>query len=277
LKKRCAVKIKFSEEELQAAQSIRLYLQLGSILQAIKKLEELKEVLHAAIPDKQRQSRGITWVVQRLALMMGEICTQKEEIKEFSAILYEHLDKADMLQGVPIFMMAEYGRVQPAEVLDFFEEAASAESWVLREFAQAGFRKLHGPNKEVVYSWLKHMVESSNPNSRRFVSEMLRPVVQGKWLRKDPDYSLALLRHLFHEKHPYPRTSVGNNLSDLSRYQPDLIFSIVDELVASKDKNSYWIAKRACRNLVKQYPERVLDMLGVEEYHYKDRHYRRKE
>ena len=46
---------------------------------------------------------------------------------------------------------------------------------------------------------------------------------------------------------------------------------VVQELRALDDEASDWIAYRACRNLVKKYPERVLDLLGVDEYHYKDR------
>jgi 3-methyladenine DNA glycosylase AlkC len=82
---------------------------------------------------------------------------------------------------------------------------------------------------------------------------------------------------MFREAHPYPRTSVGNNLSDLSKHHPGLIFSIIDELAATGDQNSHWIAYRACRNLVKEYPERVMDALGIDEYHYKDRHFYREE
>jgi 3-methyladenine DNA glycosylase AlkC len=70
---------------------------------------------------------------------------------------------------------------------------------------------------------------------------------------------------------------VGNNLSDLSKHHPDLIFSIIEELVATGDENSYWIAYRACRNLVREYSGQVMDVLGVDEYHYKDRHFHRGE
>jgi 3-methyladenine DNA glycosylase AlkC len=106
-------------------------------------------------------------------------------------------------------------------------------------------------------------------------SDLLRPVVENHWMRKEPAYSLAVLRLLFKEKDPYPRTSVGNNLSDLSRPNPELIFEIVAELIASGDANSAWIAYRACRNLVKQDPQRVMDGLGISEYHYKDRNFYR--
>jgi hypothetical protein len=65
---------------------------------------------------------------------------------------------------------------------------------------------------------------------------------------------------------PYPRTSVDKNLSDLARRLPELVYGLVDELVASGDKNSYWIAYRACRKLVKKEPIRVMDLLEVDMY-----------
>jgi hypothetical protein len=46
-------------------------------------------------------------------------------------------------------------------------------------------------------------------------------------------------------------------------------------LVASGDKNSYWIAYRACRNLVKKDPKRVMNLLGIDEYRYKKTVYKR--
>lgn len=64
---------------------------------------------------------------------------------------------------------------------------------------------------------------------------------------------------------------MGNNLSDLARRLPDLIYGLIGELVDSGDENSYWIAYRACRNLVKVDPIKVMDLLRVDEYRYKKR------
>ena len=50
---------------------------------------------------------------------------------------------------------------------------------------------------------------------------------------------------------------------------------MVRELVDSRDENSYWIAYRACRNLVKKEPIKVMDLLKVNEYEYKKRIHRR--
>jgi 3-methyladenine DNA glycosylase AlkC len=146
---------------------------------------------------------------------------------------------------------------------------------VVREFSAAGLHLIIPKNRELIRPWLIETIQYEDPNLRRMVSEALRPVTVNRWLQDEPEYSLGVLRNLFNENHPYPRTSVGNNLSDLSKRNPELIYSVVGELVASGDPNSYWIAQRACRNLVKADPERVMDLLGVDEYRYKDRQYSR--
>lgn len=264
---------RFSTDEISSTRSILASMRSGKYALGIRQLKTLKDNIYAAIPDRQRTSRGITWTLKRIGDLIASACSDESEIKAFGLVLHENLGRADKLQGVPIFLMSEYGRKHPDEVLDFFKQAAGADEWEVREFAAGGFQKVLKPNRAPLQPWLKKMAVSENPNVRRFVSEMLRPVATGRWLRQKPLYSLGVLRHLFRESHPYPRTSVGNNLSDLSRYLPELIFPIIEELVASEDKNSYWIAHRACRNLVKQFPERVMDVLGVDEYHYKDRNF----
>jgi 3-methyladenine DNA glycosylase AlkC len=190
-------------------------------------------------------------------------------------VLFKNLDLKDFLVGVPIFLMAEYGKSDPAGVLEFFLLVADSDDWVVREFAAAGFHKLIKPCREVALPWLRQVAQSDRPNVRRFVSETLRPVTDNRWLQDEPETSLGILRLLFQESHPYPRTSVGNNLSDLARRNPELILGIVKDLVDSGDKNSYWIAYRACRNMVKESPEEIMDILGVDEYHYKDRNFYR--
>lgn len=249
----------------------------NEVAAGIAQLRTLKDKTHAGIPDNRRQSRGITWVLQQISAQMVEACAgDLEQVKTIAYRIHEHLAREDILQGVSSFLMAAYGKEHPGKVYEFFETAAGSENWVVREFAAAGFHKVIAAQPEIVRPWLMEKVHSKNPNVRRFVSESLRPVTDLRWINQQPEYSLGVLRQLFHEAHPYPRTSVGNNLSDLSRRQPELILSVVEELVEMGDENSTWIAHRACRNLVKKYPERVLDTLGVNEFHYKDRHYYRK-
>ena len=50
---------------------------------------------------------------------------------------------------------------------------------------------------------------------------------------------------------------------------------VVKGLASNGDDNSYWIASRACRNLVKKEPLLVMDILRTDHYKYKDRDFRR--
>ena len=105
----------------------------------------------------------------------------------------------------------------------------------------------------------------SNSTSRHFLESFAKFIL----LPLTPTYDI------FWESAPYPRTSVGNNLSDLAKRHPEMVYKLVKELVDSGNKHSYWIAYRACRNLVKQEPIRLMNILKVDEYKYKQRVHRR--
>ncbi len=267
------MKADFSEAELQTARQIIADLCGQRPVEGIQRLQALKDAMYASIPDAQRISRGITWVVERLSLLLAQAAESDAVIWESARILSARLEKGDLLQGAPIFLMAEYGQGAPEPVLPFFEVAAGGSNWVVREFAAQAFRKVLVPNKALVHGWLVRLAQAPDPNLRRFTAETLRPAALNRWLYGEPEYSLSVLRCMFREPQAYPRTAVGNNLSDLSRRLPELIYSVVGELVEADDPNSAWIAYRACRNLVKKEPERVMDLLGVQAYHYKDRNF----
>lgn len=264
-----------SDQDLRSIDRIINNLTSGHPDAAVVQLRLLKEQLYAAIPDKQRISTGVTWVVQQIANLFLRQSANDENLKQLALKMEAVIPQDDQLMGVPIFMMAEYGKANLQKVTGFFARVSDSSDWVTREFAQGAFRQLITGNKDAVIPWLQEMAVSSKPNQRRFVSETLRPVTVIRWVQKEPHYSLQVLRQLFAEHDPYPRTSVGNNLSDLSRKNPDLIFGIISELVSSGNPDSYWIAYRACRNLVKQEPDRVMDLLNTNSYRYKDRFYKR--
>jgi 3-methyladenine DNA glycosylase AlkC len=265
----------FTEHELLAADGVIAHLTQARPAQGLESLRALYEDLHADIPARRRQSRGITWVMQHISRLLIARCGGVEPVRALADALCAGLAPGDRLIGVPIFLMAEWGKVHPSDALEFLGQTGDAEDWVVREFAAAGWRQMIGPCREVVLPWLKTAAKSPSPRLRRLAGESLRPVADNRWLNREPQTSLEVLRLLFREPHPYPRTSAGNNPSDLARRNPALVLGIVQELVDSGDRNSYWIAYRACRNLVKQDPAKVLDLLGVDEYHYKERHFYR--
>jgi len=244
---------------------------------AIKHVRDVLELLYDNIPENKRISFGRVYTVQVLSrYLFSNLVEMNARVYEIGATLFEKSDDFRS-KGVALGILSSYGTNDYEKVLPFFEASASSTDWNMREFAQMFFRKLIQKWPDEIKEYLLKLTGFKDPNIRRFVSETLRPVKENRWLYKSPNYSLSILRNLFRESSEYPRTSVGNNLSDLARHLPDLVFGLVAELVGSGDHNSYWIAYRACRNLVKKEPIRVMDFLHVDEYRYKKRVYRRSE
>ena len=233
------------------------------------------ENLYAAIPDNKRISIGIVYTIQELSKhLFSCLVKANAAVYEVGSTLFEESDDFRS-RGVALGILSSYGTDDYAKVLPFFESSASSHKWEMRELSQMFFRKLIREKPDETKEYLLRLVNSEDANLRRFVSETLRPVKENRWFYAHPDYPLSILRNLFRESSEYPRTSVGNNLSDLARHLPELIFGIAKELVESSDRNSYWIAYRACRNLVKKEPVRVMDVLRVDEYRYKQRVHKR--
>ena len=247
----------------------------GDYALGAKNINPVLQELYANIPENKRISYGRVHTVKVLSKVLHTgLNDANAPVLKIASQLYA-AGETNLGKGVALGILAEYGLNDYSSVLSYFESAASSDDWDLREHAQMFFRRLIKKYPMEMQAFLLGLVKSEDPNLRRFVSETLRPVQENQWFYKDPDYSLTVLRHLFKESNPYPRTSVGNNLSDLARRLPELVYGLVEELVASGDKNSYWIAYRACRNLVKKEPVRVMDLLGVDEYKYKKAVYRR--
>jgi 3-methyladenine DNA glycosylase AlkC len=238
---------------------------------ASNKITMIIEQLHESIPDDKRISYGIVHTVKELGQFLYNAFGEND-INLFSAssALFDS-GKTSESKAVALCILSFYGLEEPEKVFPYFEAAANDDDWELREISQILFRKLIKPHPDKVKKFLLKMVKSDNLNCRRFAGETLRPVCENKWFYKNPEYSLSIIKHLFKEGKAYPRTSVGNNLSDLARHLPDLVYNIVEELVESGDKNSYWIAYRACRNVIKKEPEKVMQLLKVTSYKYKDR------
>ncbi len=238
---------------------------------AIGNIAPIINELYINIPDNKRISYGIVHVIRTLS---GYLYTHLvEKNAPVFPIALHMFNESDDFKGkvVSLGILSFYGLGDYKKVLPYFESAAASPDWEVRELAQMFFRKLIRKHPDEMKKYLLKLVKSEDANIRRFVAETLRPVQENRWFYNRPDYPLSIQRNMFKESSPYPRTSVGNNLSDLARQLPELVYSLVQELVDSGDGNSYWIAYRACRNLVKKDPVKVLDLLNVDEYKYKKR------
>ncbi len=250
-------------------------LHTGDYIKTDDLVEDILQEMHKAIPDKKRISYGITYVVKLLSKLLYE-WVEKSNLDTFNiaVMLYERMSSFRS-KCVGLGMLSHYGMNDVDVVLPYFKDAATHDKWEIHEFAQMYIRKITKKYPDKVQAFLLDLTKSDNPNHRRFASESLRPVVENRWILKNPKFSLKVLRELFEESDPYPRVSVGNNLSDLSRQLPEVVFMIVEELVERANEDAYWIANRACRNLVKNEPLRVMNILNVDVYTYKKQKYKR--
>jgi len=247
----------------------------GTYPQGVQHVRAVLDSIYDAIPEKKRISYGRYTTIKVLAeYLHNALVAAGLPVVEIGVTILNATDDVRTM-GVGLGILSLYGLKDFKTILPYFERAAQSEDWELREYAQGLFRKVVKAHPAEVRPYLIEYVQSDEPNLRRFVSEMLRPVVENKWLQKDQEYSLSILRHLFREPHPYPRTSVGNHLSDIARRDPEMVLGLVRELAVMGDRQAFWIADRACRNLVKSHPLEVMDALGVEEYKYKGRIYKR--
>lgn len=169
------------------------------------------------IPEKRRISTGRYSIVKALGSAFYPLLEEAGiRVLNFAEEIFLNPEHDPFVRSIAIqiFSLYDMKTADLDSVLPYFEKAAADEDWITRESASGLVRKLTKAFPEQVRSWYLELVKSDNPNQRRFVSESLRPVVENRWFHKDPKYALGVISHLYNEAAPYPRTSVGNSLSD---------------------------------------------------------------
>lgn len=246
--------------------------------EVVSGFETIIEAIRDDIPEKKKISYGRYSIVSKMGMMVYPIlCEKNIEILDFAYRIFKTSECDPFVRSLAVQLYTIHGEKQgaPAEVLLLLEEAAMDNDWLVRECSQGFVRKLVKKYPEKMHTWYMQMVKSDSPMQRRFACESLRPVADNRWFKKDPGYALSIIQNLFKEQDDYPRTSVGNSLSDWMRIDEENTLKIVAELAVNGNSNSYWIAYRACRNLVKKNPVLVMDMLKTDRYIYKDRKFYR--
>lgn len=267
-------------EHKNVLNDIAVQISNSTVSEIADRLHDLIEQVGSEIPAKKKISYGRYSIIKYLGLEFYPILMEDNiEVFSFAKIVFEDSRHDQFVRAFAIQLISLYGleKYNLQVVLQVFEKAAINDLWEIRECSAGFIRKLIKQYPDEMKDWYILQSESENPLIRRFASESIRPVADNRWFRKNPDFCFSVIEKLYSESSPYPRTSVGNNLSDWSRIDKEKIFRIVENLVATNNKNSYWIAYRACRNLVKTEPPRVMDLLKVDEYKYKKRIHKRED
>ena len=107
--------------------------------------------------------------------------------------------------------------------------------------------------------------KSKDHHIRRLASEGCRPRLPWAMalptLKKNPTDILPVLENLKEDPSEYVRKSVANNLNDISKDNPTIVIDLAKRWIG-KTTHTDWIVKHACRTLLKQGNQEIMQLFG---------------
>jgi 3-methyladenine DNA glycosylase AlkC len=158
------------------------------------------------------------------------------------------------------FFIAEYG-------LDDFELSMSAIYELTQRFtAEFCIRPFLQQHPQQTLARLADWARDNNQHVRRLVSEGARPRLPWaprlRAFQQDPRPVLALLELLKDDAELYVRRSVANNLNDIGKDHPALLYETAQRWLLDAGTERRWIVQHALRSAVKRAEPGALKVLG---------------
>lgn len=173
---------------------------------AIKNISDIVDEIYTNIPDNKRISYGIVYTIKTLSeYLYFRLIEINAPLYQIALKIFEKSDDFKS-KGVSLGVLSFYGMNDYKKVFPYFEFAAASSDWNMRELSSILFRKIIKKYPDKTNKYLLKLVKSEDANLCRFVSETLRPVQENKWFYENPDYLLSILKNIFKESSPYPRT-----------------------------------------------------------------------
>lgn len=156
--------------------------------------------------------------------------------------------------------VAEYG-------LDFFEVSMTAQYELTQRFtAEFSIRPFLERHTLATLARLREWAGDPSPHVRRLVSEGTRPRLPWaprlREFQKDPRPVLELLELLKDDADLYVRRSVANNLNDIGKDHPELLFEIARQWMSGASDERRWMVRHALRSAVKRAEAGALEVMG---------------
>ncbi len=228
-------------------------------------LFELIQQIHGSIPKSQRTGKGIVWSLRQIRKQLIQETVPLDIKKRSLDVLInsDHWQVRHLTALIATNCSIEENTITP--YLSVIKAAAKDSHFAVRESAQMAMRELLQVFPDEVLNLYDDWLLDTDENIRRCVSESLRPVlVSGKnWLRETPEETIKCLKRINCDPSLYVRKSVGNNLADISRRHPDLVLCTLKEWLNENDydKWTFFIARKACRHIVKSKLNEVNELL----------------
>lgn len=227
-------------------------------------LYNLIQEIKNSIPEKQKIGKVIVWSLRQVRKQIQEklsLDLQRQSLKVLINSKYWQIRM--MVALLASSSASKEGSV--SDYISYIENTANDSHFAVRESAQMALRELLQDFPNDIILIYNEWVKNSNEFTRRCVSESLRPVLVNRrnWIKEKPKEAMKILKNLNCDPSLYVRKSVANNLSDISRKYPDLVLLTLGEWLSENDydKRTFFIARKACRNIVKTKPEAVNKLL----------------
>lgn len=151
--------------------------------------------------------------------------------------------------------------------LDHFERSMHAQHALTRRFsAEFSIRPYIAQEPERTFAVLQRWAVDRNAHVRRLVSEGTRLrlpwAVRVGWLDRNPQRVLALLERLKDDPTTLVRRSVANNLNDLGKVHPKLLFATCARWLKGASAQRRALVEHALRSAVKRGEAPALALLG---------------
>jgi 3-methyladenine DNA glycosylase AlkC len=175
-----------------------------------------------------------------------------------------------MNQGMAPFLYLPYSVYIGRHGLGHFELAMRLQHALTQRFtAEFCIRPFLETQPAATLARLAEWTRDPSEHVRRLVSEGTRPRLP--WaprlrdFQRDPSPVINLLERLKDDPSLYVRRSVANNLNDIGKDHPELLFSVARRWNADAPAPRRWIVGHALRSAVKQGAPQALQILGFGE------------
>ncbi len=185
-------------------------------------------------------------------------------------ILLASLDQPTGLPGknpMASFLFLPHTLYVAEHGLEHFELSMRAQHALTQRFtAEISIRKFIELNQILSLRTLRQWTTDPSEHVRRLVSEGTRPRLPWaprlRAFQRDPQPVLTLLELLKDDPSLYVRRSVANNLNDIGKDHPDVLFATAERWLKNASAERQWIIRHALRSAVKRGEAGALRVLG---------------
>ena len=170
---------------------------------------------------------------------------------------------ASRLSGFEYMFFPDY--VECYGINHYAESISALQSFTEHSTSELAVRPFIIEYENKMMSQMKKWSRSKNHHIRRLSSEGCRPrlpwAIALPAFKKDPAAVLDIITNLLDDESEYVRRSVANNLNDISKDHPEVVYAITQQNLGRSIATDN-LLKHACRTLLKQGNEKMLRLYG---------------